>query len=460
MLKRKIDSYLEQFYKRTNKALLVTGARQTGKSFSIRQYGTAHYENFVEINFIEQPGAAEILKGAKNSQDILVRLSLLTSTPLVAGKTLVFFDEVQECPEMVTAIKFLVDEGSYRYILSGSLLGVELKDLRSEPVGYMDVKDMYPLDLEEFLLAMGVSRQVTDGMQKAFEQQQPVDEFVHKKMMELFRLYLIVGGMPAAVQKYVDTHNLQDVMAEQQAIIRLYKRDITKYDKNHKLYIDEIFELIPSELNAKNKRFILKDLNENLKFSRYENSFLWLKNAGVALPTYNVEEPVVPLKLSRSRNLFKLFQSDIGLLACQYAEGFQLRIIRSAEGRMQGKKDEKGINFGSIFENMVAQELQAHGFELYYFNSKKQGELDFIIEKDGQALPIEVKSGKDYQRHIALSNVMGNADYAIPRAIVFCNDNVSMSGNIVYLPIYMVTFLKKEEIGEVIYDLDLEGITD
>jgi len=460
MLKRKIDSDLEQFYKRTNKALLVTGARQTGKSFSIRQYGTAHYENFVEINFIEQPGAAEILKGAKNSQDILVRLSLLTSTPLVAGKTLVFFDEVQECPEMVTAIKFLVDEGSYRYILSGSLLGVELKDLRSEPVGYMDVKDMYPLDFEEFLLAMGVSRQVTDGLQRAFEQQQPVDEFVHKKMMELFRLYLIVGGMPAAVQKYVDTHNLQDVMAEQQAIIRLYKRDITKYDKNHKLYIDEIFELIPSELNAKNKRFILKDLNENLKFSRYENSFLWLKNAGVALPTYNVEEPVVPLKLSRSRNLFKLFQSDIGLLACQYAEGFQLRIIRSAEGRLQGKKNEKGINFGSIFENMVAQELQAHGFELYYFNSKKQGELDFIIEKDGQALPIEVKSGKDYQRHNALSNVMGNADYAIPRAIVFCNDNVSMSGNIVYLPIYMVTFLKKEVIGEVIYDLDLEGITD
>ena len=448
MLKRKINSYLEQFYKRTNKALLVTGARQTGKSFSIRQYGTTHYENFVEINFIEKPDAAEILKGAKSSQDILVRLSLLTSTPLVAGKTLVFFDEVQECPEIVTAIKFLVDEGSYRYILSGSLLGVELRDLRSEPVGYMDVKDMYPLDLEEFFMAMGVSRQATDGLQKAFEEQQPVDEFVHKKMMELFRLYLIVGGMPAAVQKYIDTHNLQDVMAEQQAIIRLYKRDITKYDKNHKLYIDEIFDLIPSELNAKNKRFILKDLNENLKFSRYENSFLWLKNAGVALPTYNVEEPVVPLKLSRSRNLFKLFQSDIGLLVCQYAEGIQLRIIN----------DEKGINYGAIFENVVAQELQAHGFELYYFNSKKQGELDFIIEKDGHTLPIEVKSGKDYQRHNALNNVMGNADYGIPRALVFCNDNVSTSGNIVYLPIYLVAYLKKEVIGEVIYDVDLEGI--
>ena len=450
MLKRKIDSYLEQFYKRTNKALLVTGARQTGKSFSIRQYGTTHYENFVEINFIEQPDAVEILKGAKSSQDILVRLSLLTSTPLVVGNTLVFFDEVQECPEIVTATKFLVNEGSYRYILSGSLLGVELQDLRSEPVGYMDVKDMYPLDLEEFFMAMGVSGQVRDDLQKAFEKQQPVDEFVHKKIMELFRLYLIVGGMPAAVQKYIDTHNLQDVMAEQQAIIRLYKRDITKYDKNHKLYIDEIFDLIPSELNAKNKRFILKDLNENLKFSRYENSFLWLKNAGVALPTYNVEEPVVPLKLSHSRNLFKLFQSDIGLLAYQYAEGIQLRIIN----------DEKGINYGSIYENVVAQELQAHGFELYYFNSKKQGELDFIIEKDGHTLPIEVKSGKDYQRHNALSNVMGNPDYGIPRALVFCNDNVSTSGNIVYLPIYMVAYLKKKFIGEVIYDVDLEGIGD
>ncbi len=450
MLKRKIDSYLEQFYKQTNMALLVTGARQTGKSFSIRQYGMSHYENFVEINFIEDPSAAEILKGARNSQDILVRLSLITSIPLVAGKTLVFFDEVQECPELVTAIKFLVEEGSYRYIMSGSLLGVELKDLRSEPVGYMDVKDMYPLDLEEFLQAMGVSGRVMESLQKAFEQQQPVDEFVHKKMMELFRLYLIVGGMPAAVQKYVDTHNLQDVMAEQQAIIRLYKRDITKYDKHQKLHIDDIFDLIPSELNAKNKRFILKDLNENMKFSRYENSFLWLKDAGVALPVYNVEEPVVPLKLSRSRNLFKLFQSDIGLLACQYAEGIQLRVIN----------DEKGINFGSVFENVVAQELQAHGFDLYYFNSKKQGELDFVIEKNGHVLPIEVKSGKDYQRHNALSNVMSNADYAIPSAIVFCNDNVSVSQNISYMPIYMVAFLKKEVMGNVIYNVNLEGVTE
>ena len=448
MLKRKIDRYLSSFYKSTNKSLLLTGARQTGKSYSIRQFGKTHFEHFVEINFINQPEATDALKGAKNSQDIIVRLSLLTDTPLVKGKTLIFFDEVQECPEIVTAIKFLVDEGSYRYVMSGSLLGVELNDLRSEPVGYMDVKEMFPLDLEEFFMAMGVSEQVVESLRLSYNNKQPVDGFVHSKMMELFRLYLIVGGMPAAVQKYVDTHNLREVMAEQQAIIRLYKRDIAKYDRNHKLYLEEIFDLIPSELNAKNKRFILKDLNENMKFNRYENSFLWLKNAGVALPTYNVEEPVAPLKLSRSRNLFKLFQNDIGLLASQYAEGIQLRIIN----------DEKSINYGAIFENVVAQELHAHGYNLYYFNSKKQGELDFVIECHGRVMPIEVKSGKDYQRHNALSNVMANTEYAIPQAFVFCHDNVKDDGRVCYYPIYMVSFLVKETIGDILYSVDMSGI--
>ena len=448
MLNRKIDNYLANYFERTNKALLVTGARQTGKSFSIRHFGETHFESFVEINFIENPDAVGTIRGAKDSRDILLRLSLLANRPLLKGKTLIFFDEVQEYPEIVTAIKFLVDEGSYRYIMSGSLLSVELNDLRSEPVGYLDIVEMFPLDLEEFVRALGVGDAVIDNLREAFVKLQPVDEFVHRKMMELFRLYLVVGGMPAAVQKYVDTHNLKDVMNEQLAIVRLYKRDITKYDKDRKLYIEEIFDLIPSELNAKNKRFILKNLNENLKFSRYENSFIWLKDAGVALPVFNVEEPVVPLKLSRSRNLFKLFQNDVGLLACQYAEGIQLRIIN----------DEKSINFGSIYENVVAQELHAHGFELYYFNSKKQGELDFIIEKNGTTLPIEVKSGKDYQRHNALNNVMNNEGYEIKEAFVFTGENLRRDGRFNYLPIYLVGFLQRENIGDIHYDVSLEGL--
>lgn len=451
MLKRKIDSYLDDFYKKTSKALLVTGARQTGKSFSIRQFGKTHFRHFVEINFIEMKGAAKALSEAKNTKDLLLRISAITNQSLVEGQTLIFFDEVQECPEIVTNIKFLVDDGRYRYIMSGSLLGVELKDLRSEPVGYMDIKEMYPLDIEEFFTAVGVSDIVWENVRKAWGDKHPVDSFVHSKLMELFHLYLVVGGMPAVVQKYVETNNLKTVLAEQKAITLLYKRDIAKYDPQNKLYLNEIFELIPVELNSKNKRFILKKLNENMKFSRYENSFIWLKEAGVALPVFNVESPTIPLKLSRSRNLFKLFQNDVGLLASQYSdEDIQLRLL----------SNDKNINYGAVYENAIAQELHAHGLDLYYFNSKKQGELDFVVEINGKVVPIEVKSGKDYQRHNALSNVLNNKEYNIQQAYVFSNDNVSQLGDVLYFPIYMATFLNSHKKINPIYKIDMSSLTD
>ena len=201
MLKRKIDSYIRDYYEITRNALLITGARQIGKTYSIREFGRS-FKSFVEINFVDNPDAVDVFKNAKNSADILLRLSAMTTLPLIKGETLIFFDEVQKCPEIVTAIKFLVDEGSYRYILSGSLLGVELKNLRSEPVGYMGVKDMYPLDFEEFISCVGINEKVIEALRKAWENRMPVDEFVHNKIMELFRLYLVVGGMPAAVNKY------------------------------------------------------------------------------------------------------------------------------------------------------------------------------------------------------------------------------------------------------------------
>lgn len=448
MVKRKIHKYLQYFYVHDKKALLLTGARQIGKTYSVRRFGKECFESFIELNFIDRPELVSIFGEAKNSQDILLRLSTVAKQPLIPGKTLIFFDEVQECPELVTAIKFLVEEGSYRYILSGSLLGVELKNIRSAPVGYMEIKDMYPLDLEEFACAIGINEQVLEHLRKCYDTLSPVDDFIHQKMMEIFRLYLIVGGMPAAVDKYLATNNLQEVMSEQSSIIRLYKQDIAKYDPQHKLYIEEIFDRIPAELDAKNKRFILKSLNENLKFSRYENSFLWLKDAGVALPVYNVEEPTVPLILASTRNLFKLFLNDIGLLASLYADGIQLKILN----------DEPSINFGSIYENAVAQELNAHGFKLYYYNNKRQGELDFLVERDGEVLPLEVKSGKDYERHKALSNVMNSTTYHIPQAYVLCNDNVKQVGKIAYLPIYMLMFLKKEQPLPTKYKIDLSGL--
>lgn len=447
MLKRTIDRYIRNYYKTTRNALLITGARQIGKTYSIRQFGKS-FKSFVEINFIETPEAVELFKNAKSSRDILLRLSAITSVPLIKGETLVFFDEVQQCPDIVTAIKFLVEEGSYRYILSGSLLGVKLKDLRSEPVGYMGVKDMFALDFEEFISGLGINDSIIASLRESWRTRMAVDAFVHEKIMELFRLYLIVGGMPAAVSKYIESNNLQEVMAVQQDIIRLYKRDISQYDPENKLHIEDIFNLIPPELNAKNKRFILKRLNENAKFDRIKNGFLWLTNAGVAIPVYNVEEPKIPLLLARSRNLFKLFQNDIGLLAAQYAEGIQMRII----------KGDKDINFGSIYENAVAQELAAHGIIPYYYNNKKRGEIDFVIELDGKVLPIEVKSGKDYESHRALSNIMNCNEYDIQEAVVFNNGNLHVSGNIIYAPIYMVMFLEKDNTAPVFYKVDLSGL--
>lgn len=447
MLKRKIDKYIQDFYKNSSNALLITGARQIGKTFSIREFGK-RFSSFIEINFIDNPEAIDVFKRAKNSSDILLRLSAITSKPLIKGETLVFFDEVQKCPEIVTAIKFLVDEGSYRYILSGSLLGVELKDLRSEPVGYMGVKDMFPLDFEEFISCIGINEKVIESLRHSWNNLLPVDDFIHSKMMELFRLYMIVGGMPAVVNKYLETNNLQEVIKTQQDIIRLYKRDISQYDPNNKLYIEDIFNLIPPELNSKNKRFILKKLNENAKFERFQNSFLWLKNAGVALPVYNIEEPKVPLLLSRSRNLFKLFQNDIGLLASQYSEGIQLRIIQG----------DKNINFGSIYENAVAQELVAHNIDAYYYNNKKRGEIDFVIELEGKVLPIEVKSGKDYETHRALSNILDCEEYELQKAIVFNNDNLHTKNKIIYSPIYMIMFLEKKNEAPTFYKIDLSNI--
>ena len=446
MLNRHIDSVIERHFATTNKALLLSGARQVGKTYAIRRYAKQAGLDLVELNFLLQPETKRIPEGAANVQELLLRISAYANRPLEPGKTLIFFDEVEEYADIQTWVKALVDEGRFKYALSGSLLGLEVKNVRSEPVGYMSEFQMYPLDFEEFIRNVGVTDEVLASVHEAWKQHKPVDAYIHEKLIRLFNLYLIVGGMPAAVQTYVDTNDLQRVLLEQQAILTLYSKDIARYDPDDKLYINDIFELIPSELNAKNKRFILKDLNEHLKFSRHENSFVWLRDADMALPTYNVEEPRVPLKLNELRNLFKLFQNDVGLLASQYVGGIQLKILQG----------DVNINSGAIYENAVAQELHAHGWKLRYFNSKKQGEVDFLLEQDDEIIPLEVKSGKDYQRHLALGNVMTNKEYGIRRAIVLSNDNLSESDNVLYAPIYMTMFLYHQDPqGPIVYKPEL-----
>lgn len=449
MIERFIDKTIENHYINNKSALLLTGARQVGKTIAFRKYAQKAGMELVEINFHEDQLAKNIFIGAQNAQDALLRISAHTRKRLIPGKTMIFFDEIQKYPDVVTWVKFLVDEGSYRYALSGSLLGVELLDIRSMPVGSMDIKEVYPLTLVEFARAIGVSDAVLASIREAWEQRKTVDEVVHESMMRVVSLYLLVGGMPAVVQTYIDTNDMQAVREKQEEILTLYRWDIAQYDTENKLYIKEIFDLIPTELNAKNKRFILKDLNEHRMFARHENGFIWLKDAGVALPTYNVEEPRVPLKLSELRNLFKLFQNDVGLLAAQYAQEIAMQILTG----------QVNINYGAIYENFVAQELKAHGWDLRYFNSKKQGEVDFIIEEGTNVLPIEVKSGKDYQRHSALTNLLTNKEYGITEALVLNNENMQQKGNVLYVPIYMTMFIEKRRIvGDTHYVLDLNGL--
>lgn len=287
-----------------------------------------------------------------------------------------------------------------------------------------------------------------NSIEHCWKERVAVDPVVHEKMLQLFRLYTVVGGMPAAVSEYLATNNLSNVLTVQQDIVALYRMDIAQYAERDKLKIKEIFDLIPSELDAKNKRFILKNLNEHAKLSRYEDSFLWLKDAGVAIPVYNVEEPKAPLKLAETRNLFKLFSNDVGLLAAQYAAGIQLKLIMG----------DSSINFGAIYENVVAEELLTHGITPYYYNNKKRGEIDFVACIDGEVVPVEVKSGKDYQRHSALSNLMNDSPYELKEAVILCNGNVEVADKLIYLPIYMVMYLRNNDTPLGIYRPDLTGL--
>ena len=446
MIKRKIMRRLEQMREDGGKyALLIDGARQVGKTFIVRAFAKAHYEDFIEINFLKMKGAASIFENVEDEKDVLTKLSTFARRDLKKGKTLVFFDEVQRCPEAVTFVKFLVEEGSCHYVLSGSLLGVELKNVRSYPVGYMDEVKMYPLDFEEFVLAAGERSELVEVARDSWATGRKLDRVYHERLMKLWRLYLVVGGMPAAVQKYLDTRNISLVVREQKKILALYRKDITQYDEKNALRIRAVFDRIPAELNEKNKRFFASSVQPGVTFENLGDEFLWLKEAGVALPTVTVTEPKIPLRLSEKPSLFKLFSNDVGLLAAQYMDGIQLKILNG----------EEDINFGSVYENAVAQELSAHGFgELTYYASNRHGEVDFVLEKDGGVLLVEVKSGKHYKRHRALGRLLADPEYEIGNAIVFNDEALRDEGEIRYAPIYMCMFLEKDSLPErLIYDI-------
>lgn len=446
---RKDSIIIEEWLKRSDKALLVTGARQIGKTWLIREeIAKSGYCKF-EVNFIDQPDLVDYLNVKMSANEFLVKLKMIMPEDCKPQETVVFFDEIQKCPEIVTKIKFLVEEGSFKYVMSGSLLGVELKGITSVPVGYLTVLRMYPMDFEEFMIANNVSKTTLEMLKAKFETCQPVDEFIHQKLLSLFFIYLIVGGMPDAVKIYIATKDIREVDKVQRDIVALYKEDFSQYEsEDKKLKLISIYDIIPAELNKQNKKFVFTMLNKELKFDRYENSFLWLKDAGVALPVYNVEAPVIPLKASKSSNVFRLFSNDTGLLTSAYPAETKLELIN--------KNSE--VNNGAHFENAVAQQLTANGLEPYFCKKKNIGELDVLVEMDGKVVPIEVKSGKAYKAHKSLDNFMKISDYHIEKAYVLSVANMEQEGSVVYLPIYICYLLKERKIGKLIVDLDMEGL--
>lgn len=440
MLYRKAQDKILNWYKNDNKALLITGARQVGKSYIIRETLKKENIDFLEINFINQPELVETIQSLinQNSEELSRIFSVLAGHNLEKEKAVIFFDEVQECKEIVTAIKFLVEKNDYKYILSGSLLGIELNNLRSAPVGYLETYRMFPMDLEEFYISCGVSQKVLSEIKNCFENKKPINEAMHYLLMSTFYKYLVVGGMPEAVQAFVNNKDYFQISEIHEAIKNQYLLDFTKYENNkaNKLYLKNIYELIPPQLNQENKRYLLQNVDPNARFNKYENSFNWLIEAGIVLPLYNVTNPKIPLSINKKSNLFKLFLSDIGMLSTSYGKNTILNILAK----------DKDINYGAPFENFVTQELTSKSVPIYYYSNRQKGEVDFIIERKGKVLPIEIKSGKDYSRHSALNNLISNKEYKIDEAYVFTTQNVEVKDKITYYPIYMLMFLNDQNI--------------
>ena len=443
-LQRKCSKRIIDWFNEENKALLITGARQVGKTHLIRHVVKEELTyHLFEINLIETPEAVSIISQSETVEDLRIGLSVFSDEKLIPGNTVIFIDEVQKCKEIITKIKFLAEDNTFKYILSGSLLGVELNNIESAPVGYLEIIRMYPMDFEEFLQISNISEDVINSLKSSFINRKPVMDAINHKMLELFRRYLLVGGMPEAVARFAESYNLNDVISIHNDIVNLYKLDFTKYETDDKkLLISNIYDLIPAELLKQNKRFIITDLKKGLRFERIENSFLWLQNAGVSLTAYNATEPRVPLLLNEKQSLFKLYLSDVGMLTSIYGMNTKSMILRK----------DSNINCGGIYENAVIQELVSKGFKVYYYNSNRLGALDFVIEYGGHTLPIEVKSGKDYTVHSAMNNCLKNKEYEMKEGIVFANCNVSVNGKVTYLPVYMSMFLTNDNDEDIILD--------
>ena len=443
MLYRKITSYIEDYLRSdSDKILILEGARQIGKSFSIREVGTRLYSNYVEINFVEDDEGEQLFKNIHKKEDFYLTLSMVAGDKLShRNDTLIFLDEIQHYPQYLTMLKFLREDNRFRYIASGSLLGITLQDTTSIPVGSITIKEMFQLDFEEFLIANGVGADAIASLRHSYNNRQSLSEEYHNYVLDLFKRYLLVGGLPDAVNTYLNTHNIIKVREVQDDIRSLYGSDASKYEKEHskKLLIRRIYEMIPSQMENKKKRVVAQDIRgkKGDRFDQYKEEFEYLISSGISLSVHAISNPHFPLSESLQKNLLKLYLNDVGLLTGLLYRN-NIRPVLD---------DVCSINLGSVYESVVAQELRAHGHKLFYYDNRKQGEVDYLVDDHSSMAPhpIEVKSGKDYTIHSALNNLMKNPDYHILSSTVISNEReVHQDGNITYLPVYFVMFMEND----------------
>ena len=441
MLYRKITERIEQYLSsNSGRMLVIDGARQIGKSYIIRHVGQKMFPNFIEINMEEDKLGERIFAEAKTTKDFYMSLSVVAGDKMKdRNNTLVFIDEIQAYGHLLTLVKFLMQENRFTYIASGSLLGITLKNTQSVPMGSLDVEHMYPMDFEEFLIANNVGATAIEAMRDNFKNNEGLSETIHNKMIDLFKKYLIVGGLPKAVDTFVNSRNIVEIRSVQNEIHDLYEVDCTKYEEEHnrRLKIRRIYEMLPSTLENKKKRMVIRNI-ENLNWKRTENyleEFDYLISAGVALEVKAISKPSYPLIENSGKNLLKLYLNDVGILSSLYYRN-NIKAIMD---------DIRSINLGSVYETVVAQELKAHGYNLYYYDNKKNGEVDFLIDDADNLtnIPIEVKSGKDYSIHSALTRFLSSDEYNVRKAYVLSNErNVYIKNGITYIPVYYVMFFE------------------
>ncbi len=431
MLKRKILKDLINWKNTKNKeCLLIKGARQVGKTYIIEEFGKNYYDNYIYLNFYSNPSLKNIFEGSLEASEIYKKMSIYIPNLKLVPNTLIFLDEIQECPNARTALKFLAIDNTYDVIASGSLLGIRYKSVPSIPVGYERQLTMYPLDFEEFLWATGFNENSISYIKEHFEKLEKVENGINEEMFRKLREYIIVGGMPDVVNTFIKTNNFSEVQKAQDKIIFDYDEDITKYAETiDKPKIRKCYNSISKQLAKENKKFQYSVVEKGSTSRKFGDSIQWLIDANLVIPVNNVSNPVLPLDAYSKDDYFKIYLNDIGLLCAMY--GFDIKAPILDNTLTSSAK-------GGIYENLVCNMLIQRGYKLHYYKRDNNSqELEFLITKNSQIIPVEVKSGNGSS--VSLNNFI--SEYKPPYAYKFINGNIGVSDTKITLPLYMAMFI-------------------